>query len=30
MLFVFNDRSYWEIGRRLAKAWEIGKEFRKG
>jgi flavin reductase (DIM6/NTAB) family NADH-FMN oxidoreductase RutF len=30
ILFVFNDRSYWEIGKRLAKAWEIGKEFKKG
>jgi flavin reductase (DIM6/NTAB) family NADH-FMN oxidoreductase RutF len=27
-LFVMNDRSYWEIGRKLAKAWDIGKELK--
>lgn len=26
VLFVMNDRSYWSLGKRLAKAWSIGKE----
>ncbi len=26
ILFVMNDRSYWKIGRRIAKAWDVGKE----
>lgn len=25
ILFVMNDRSYWKLGRRFAKAWDIGK-----
>ena len=25
ILFVANDRSYWRLGDRLAKAWDIGK-----
>lgn len=29
ILFVMNDRSYWTLGERFAKAWEIGKDFRK-
>jgi len=27
ILFVINDGSYWEIGKRFAKAWSVGKEF---
>ena len=27
LLFVMNDRSYWSLGSKLAKAWDIGKEF---
>ena len=30
LLFAMNDRSYWQVGERLAKAWEIGKELKKG
>jgi len=26
LLFVMNDRSYYRIGRRIAGAWEVGKE----
>jgi flavin reductase (DIM6/NTAB) family NADH-FMN oxidoreductase RutF len=26
ILFVMNDRSYWSLGKKLAKAWNIGKE----
>ena len=26
ILFVMNDRSYWELGKRFANAWDIGKE----
>ena len=26
ILFVMNDRSYWNLGSRFAKAWDIGKE----
>ena len=29
ILFVMNDRSYWKIGSKFAKAWNIGREFRK-
>lgn len=29
ILFVMNDRSYWKIGGKLAKAWEVGKELAK-
>jgi len=25
MMFVMNDRSYWKIGGKIGKAWEIGK-----
>jgi len=25
-LFVWNDKSYWKLGKRFAKAWEVGKE----
>jgi len=28
IFFVMNDRSYWKLGERLAKAWNIGKEFK--
>jgi flavin reductase (DIM6/NTAB) family NADH-FMN oxidoreductase RutF len=26
ILFVMNDRSYWKLGRKFAKAWKTGKE----
>jgi len=26
ILFVMNDRSYWTLGKKIAKAWDIGKE----
>ena len=29
ILFVMNDRSYWSLGKKLAKAWDIGKELDK-
>jgi flavin reductase (DIM6/NTAB) family NADH-FMN oxidoreductase RutF len=29
LLFVMNDRSYWKLGAKLAKAWAIGKELKK-
>jgi flavin reductase (DIM6/NTAB) family NADH-FMN oxidoreductase RutF len=29
LLFAMNDRSYWRIGARLAKAWDVGKELMK-
>jgi flavin reductase (DIM6/NTAB) family NADH-FMN oxidoreductase RutF len=29
ILFVMNDRSYWKIGGKLAKAWDVGKELAK-
>jgi flavin reductase (DIM6/NTAB) family NADH-FMN oxidoreductase RutF len=29
ILFIMNDRSYWNIGKKLAKAWSIGKEMEK-
>jgi flavin reductase (DIM6/NTAB) family NADH-FMN oxidoreductase RutF len=28
ILFVMNDRSYWKLGERLAKAWSIGNELK--
>jgi flavin reductase (DIM6/NTAB) family NADH-FMN oxidoreductase RutF len=28
ILFAMNDRSYWKLGERLAKAWNIGKELK--
>ncbi len=27
ILFVMNDKSYWNLGERLAKAWNIGRKF---
>jgi flavin reductase (DIM6/NTAB) family NADH-FMN oxidoreductase RutF len=27
LLFAMNDRSYWGIGNKVAKAWNIGKQF---
>jgi flavin reductase (DIM6/NTAB) family NADH-FMN oxidoreductase RutF len=29
ILFVMNDRSYYGLGKKLAKAWNIGKELNK-
>lgn len=29
ILFVMNDRSYWNLGTKLAKAWDVGKELIK-
>jgi flavin reductase (DIM6/NTAB) family NADH-FMN oxidoreductase RutF len=29
ILFVMNDRSYWSIGKKIAKAWDVGKELIK-
>ena len=29
ILFVMNDQSYWSLGKKLAKAWNIGKELNK-
>ena len=26
ILFVMNDRSYWKLGDKFAKAWDVGKE----
>jgi flavin reductase (DIM6/NTAB) family NADH-FMN oxidoreductase RutF len=28
ILFVMNDQSYWKLGERFAKAWNIGKELK--
>lgn len=28
ILFVMNDQSYWSLGKKLAKAWDIGKELK--
>jgi flavin reductase (DIM6/NTAB) family NADH-FMN oxidoreductase RutF len=28
ILFVMNDRSYWKLGDRFAKAWNIGNELK--
>ena len=30
ILFVMNDKSYWKLGERLAKAWDVGKALKKG
>jgi flavin reductase (DIM6/NTAB) family NADH-FMN oxidoreductase RutF len=27
-LFVMNDKSYWRLGERLARAWSVGKDYR--
>jgi len=29
ILFVMNDRSYWKVGSKIGKAWNIGKEIAK-
>jgi flavin reductase (DIM6/NTAB) family NADH-FMN oxidoreductase RutF len=29
ILFAMNDRSYWEVGRKFAKAWDAGKDWGK-
>ncbi len=29
ILFVMNDRSYWSLGKKIAKAWDVGKELIK-
>jgi flavin reductase (DIM6/NTAB) family NADH-FMN oxidoreductase RutF len=29
ILFVMNDRSYWKIGSKIGKAWNMGKELSK-
>ena len=29
ILFVMNDASYWSLGKKFAKAWSIGKEYKK-
>lgn len=29
ILFAMNDRSYYSVGKKLAKAWSIGKELKK-
>ncbi len=29
ILFVMNDRSYWKLGSKIAKAWDIGKRLGK-
>lgn len=26
LLFVMNDRSYWKLGDKFAKAWDVGKK----
>jgi flavin reductase (DIM6/NTAB) family NADH-FMN oxidoreductase RutF len=28
ILFVMNDRSYWKLGEKFAKAWDVGKSVR--
>jgi flavin reductase (DIM6/NTAB) family NADH-FMN oxidoreductase RutF len=28
ILFVMNDRSYWQLGDKIAKAWDVGKNFK--
>jgi len=28
LLFVMNDRSYWRLGEKLAKAWDVGKRLK--
>ena len=29
ILFVMNDQSYWSLGKKIAKAWDVGKELIK-
>jgi len=29
ILFAMNDKSYWKLGERLARAWHVGKRFKK-
>jgi flavin reductase (DIM6/NTAB) family NADH-FMN oxidoreductase RutF len=29
LLFVMNDRSYWSLGKKVAKAWAVGKKLDK-
>jgi flavin reductase (DIM6/NTAB) family NADH-FMN oxidoreductase RutF len=29
ILFVMNDRSYWRLGNKFAKAWDVGKELKE-
>ena len=29
ILFAMNDKSYWKLGERLARAWHVGKGFKK-
>ena len=29
ILFVMNDHSYWKLGSKLAKAWNVGKKFKQ-
>jgi len=29
ILFAMNDKSYWKLGERLARAWHAGKGFKK-
>jgi len=29
ILFAMNDKSYWQLGERLARAWHVGKGFEK-
>jgi flavin reductase (DIM6/NTAB) family NADH-FMN oxidoreductase RutF len=26
LLFIMNDRSYWSLGKKVAKAWDVGKD----
>jgi flavin reductase (DIM6/NTAB) family NADH-FMN oxidoreductase RutF len=28
LLFVMNDKSYWQLGERLGRAWSVGKDYR--
>ena len=28
LLFVMNDRSYWSLGNKIAKAWDVGKDLK--
>jgi len=30
ILFAMNDKGYWKLGERFAKAWKIGKELKTG
>ena len=29
ILFIMNDTGYWQLGKRLAQAWNIGKNYKK-